>query len=408
MANSNNAKSNASPKNGASNGTQKKPKKRSAAAQARRTAKWAAQKEAKRAAALLKHNKKVVEKQLEEEKRQQRILNMFPNVMGLVGAQGFMPNILAARATSKTMKNALGPGSLFNNAHRSTIYPTQRTLLSHSMNMGKWNTSMSINRGHWNTAMTTLQRGVAQRVLNAVDLYGDTPLKKAFDANRLELFTALLDKGATPNFEQQTGFDPHHPTETFLHYIIKFNAPEAGIQPYIQQLIVHGVDLNKRDGAHSTPLDLALRYQRNAIASLLIQKGAKLEEPNIHGGTPVLTAIRTNNNAIFDQMVAKGIDIDKITGPRMMFPLKEATIYSNQTMLEAVLALNPKTINTEDAQGNTPLHYAVMSNALAKISLLKSAGADPKIKNKKGQSPLSLAQARVNAGNARAFNLLKE
>lgn len=390
MANSNNnAKSNASPKNGASNGTQKKPKQRSAAAVARRTAK----RQAKTAARLAK----MEERRDERARKQQAVLNMFPNVMGIVGAQGFMPNILGARATSKTMKNALGPGSLFNNAHRSTIYPTERTLLSHSMNTGRWN-----------TAMNTLERGVAQRVLNAVDLYGDTPLKKAFDANRLELFTALLKKGANPNFELMTGFHPHKPTETFLHYVVKFNDEDARIRPYIEQLILHGVDLNKRDGRQSTPLDLALRYRRNRTASLLITQGAKLEEPNIHGGTPVLTAIRANNKAIFDQMVAKGIDIDKITGPRMMFPLKEATISSNQAILEAVLALNPKTINTKDTQGNTPLHYAVMSNALAKISLLKSAGADPKIKNKDGQSPLSLAQERVNAGNARAYNLLKE
>lgn len=387
--NNNNGKSNASPKNGASNGTQKKPKKRSAAAIARRTAKH----QAKTAARLAKMD----ERREEKARKQQAVLNMFPNVMGIVGAQGFMPNVLGARATSKTMRNALGPGSLFNNAHRATIYPTGKSLLSHSIDIGDWD-----------RAMNTLQRGVPQRVLNARDFSRDPPLKKAFDANQLELFTALLEKGANPNFETQSDYPVVVDREPFLHYVIKYIAAGARVQPYLSQLILHGVDKNKRDSRGATPLDVAIRERRTILAKLLIQQGAKLEEPNNSGGTPVLTAIRSNNKEIFDEMVAKGIDIDKITGPSMLFPLKEAVISSNQEMVQAVLNLNPKTINTKDAKGNTPLHYAVMTNALAKIALLKSAGANPTIKNKEDQSPLSLAQAKVNAGNARAYNLLKD
>jgi ankyrin repeat protein len=388
MANSNNNASNASPKNGANNGTQRKPKKRSAAAQARRTAKW----QAKQAARLMN----AAVKKADKERKQQAVLNMFPNVMGVVGAQGFMPNVLGARATSKTMRNALGPGSLFNNAHRATVYPTGQSLLSHS-----------INTDDWARAMNTLQKGVPKRVLNTPNFSGNPPLKKAFDANQLELFAALLEKGANPNFEVGGGY-AGFTEEPFLHYVIKFNVSEAGVQPYVWQLILHDVDINKRDSRESTPLDVAIRYRNTIIPKLLIQEGAKLEEPNSYGNTPVLTAIQTNKKAIFDEMVKKGIDIDKQTGPRILFPLKAAVISGSQEILEAVLALNPKTINTKDAEGNTPLHYAVMTNALAKIALLKSAGANPMIANKAGETPRGLAQEKVDFGNARAYNLLKE
>ena len=107
-------------------------------------------------------------------------------------------------------------------------------------------------------------------------------------------------------------------------------------------------------------------------------------------------------------MLKKGIDIDKLTGPSILFPVKMAVINGSQQMLELVLDQNPKTINTKDAEGNTPLHFAVKTNALAKIALLKSAGADPKIKNKHTVSALNLAEGLDSLGDGRAYNLLKE
>jgi ankyrin repeat protein len=50
-------------------------------------------------------------------------------------------------------------------------------------------------------------------------------------------------------------------------------------------------------------------------------------------------------------------------------------------------------INHQDSKGNTALHYAVITEASFTMHHLMMAGADPKIKNKKGQTPIGLALA---------------
>jgi ankyrin repeat protein len=75
-------------------------------------------------------------------------------------------------------------------------------------------------------------------------------------------------------------------------------------------------------------------------------------------------------------------------------------------MLEEVLK-HVKNLNAKDALGNTALHYAVMTNALQKIEMLKKAGADPRIPNKAGETAFNLAQKLNQKGNSRAYNLLK-
>lgn len=386
MSNNNNNKSNTGSRN---SGTQKKVKKRSAAAQARRTAKWAAQKEGKKMSALAKGS----EKKVEEEKKKERILSLFPNIMGLVGAQGFMSNVRKVKTLSKTMKNALNTVPLFNNADRATIYPNGTTILGQFMEEGKWE-----------KAMETLQKGVPKRVLEQPLVNEEYPLQHAFKQKQNALFKRLLEKGANPNLMVLD----HRNSEPLLIHIMNTDVPADRIMFFIEELYTHKADINLRDSRGYTPLDIAIMWKRDNVAEFLIAKGAKLETPNANGFTPVLTAIQKGNLHIFREMLKKGIDIDKLTGPSILFPVKMAVINGSQQMLELVLDQNPKTINTKDAEGNTPLHFAVKTNALAKIALLKSAGADPKIKNKHTVSALNLAEGLDSLGDARAYNLLKE
>jgi ankyrin repeat protein len=388
MSNNNNTnkKSNTGSRN---SGTHKKVKKRSAAAQARRTAKWAAQKEGKKMSALAKGS----EKKAEEEKKKERILSLFPNVMGLVGAQGFMPNVRKVKTVSKTMKNALNTVPLFNNADRATIYPNGTTILGQFM-----------EEGNWGKAIETLNKGVPKRVLEQPLVNEEYPLQHAFKQKQNALFKRLLEKGANPNLMVLD----HRGSEPLLIHIMNTDVPADRILFFIEELYTHKADINLRDSRGYTPLDIAIMWKRDNVAEFLLAKGAKLETPNPNGFTPVLTAIQKGNLHIFREMLKKGIDIDKLTGPSILFPVKVAVISGSQQMLELVLDQNPKTINTKDAEGNTPLHFAVKTNALAKIALLKSAGADPKIKNKHTVSALNLAEGLDSLGDARAYNLLKE
>jgi hypothetical protein len=77
--------------------------------------------------------------------------------------------------------------------------------------------------------------------------------------------------------------------------------------------------------------------------------------------------------------------------------------------LEAVrrlLAEDPSLLNARDAgSGATPLHWAAWSGHAAIVSLLISSGADTSAKNRKGETPLNVAE---RAGRAEVIRLLRQ
>ncbi len=51
-------------------------------------------------------------------------------------------------------------------------------------------------------------------------------------------------------------------------------------------------------------------------------------------------------------------------------------------------------MNQKDNIGYTPLHYAAYHGHLEIVRFLLKGGADPKLRDKKGQTPLALATER--------------
>lgn len=379
---------------GKPNNTSQKKKVRSAAAMERRAAKWATQKAAKKASALATRNAEKAEKEAKEK----RVLEMFPNIMGIVGAQGFMPNMRKSQMTSKTMRNALKSTPLFQNANRGTIYPGGKTMLGHFL-----------ENGNWAKAMEVLDKGVPKRILDAPTALGHVPLLFAYDANQLPLFKKLLEKGADPNI-MLSNDKTQYP---ILSQIIFSWRSHADKITFIDELLKHKANINKLSSEQKTPLDYAIQRglatNDNHVAFHLIDKGAFLEAPNQSGFTAVLSAITSSNRKVLEYMVTKkSVDLDKKTGKNGLFPLKLAVLNGSYDILNDLFAYGIKDVNQKDTEGNTALHYAVLTKAFMKIALLKEKGAKANISNKKGVTPLQLAQALDTAGNSRAYDILKE
>ena len=67
-----------------------------------------------------------------------------------------------------------------------------------------------------------------------------------------------------------------------------------------------------------------------------------------------------------------------------------ASIHYNENIMNLILAVKPD-LNKKDALDNTPLHYACMYGHIDLINRLLKLGAEPNMKNKKGQTPVMLA-----------------
>lgn len=80
-------------------------------------------------------------------------------------------------------------------------------------------------------------------------------------------------------------------------------------------------------------------------------------------------------------------------------PIHAAAANGLVKLLEAIVKKPGVNLNVKTGSGNTPLHYAAINRNSKIITILVKAGADPKVKNDQGQSPLFEACAKFDETN---------
>ncbi|XP_015276232.1 PREDICTED: oxysterol-binding protein-related protein 1 isoform X2 [Gekko japonicus] len=168
-----------------------------------------------------------------------------------------------------------------------------------------------------------------------------------------------------------------------------------------------------------TPLHLACYFGHTSVVRDLLKAGAEVNVLNDMGDTPLHRAAFTGRKEVAMLLLEYDADTSIVNGNgqtakdvthnKEIREMLEAVERTQERKLEEVLLgaaregetgkltelLNrpkPPDINCIDQMGNTPLHCAAYrAHKHCALKLLK-AGADPKIKNKNGQTPLDLAQ----------------
>ncbi|MCC6235787.1 MAG: ankyrin repeat domain-containing protein [Verrucomicrobiales bacterium] len=140
----------------------------------------------------------------------------------------------------------------------------------------------------------------------------------------------------------------------------------------VQLLIDAGAALEARDQRGETPWLLAWRLIDTDVAHLLFQAGADTRAVNAEG----MNALHL---VCFDD-VPKG-DATHLV-PRFLGPVIPHLVRQG---------VNPR---ATDAQGRTPLHFAVaLRHPLFVAVELVEAGADPRARDHQGRTPLAMAEA---------------
>lgn len=145
-------------------------------------------------------------------------------------------------------------------------------------------TGVMIGAWYGNVAMMELfvARGAD---INKINGFGEQALQHAAWQGRLEAVRWLVERGARVNREgMEWGA---------LHY-----AAFAGHADVVRYLLDHGADINALSTNGSTPLMMAAREGKEAIATTLLAAGARRDIVNEHGEDALRWAMRHNNLSI--------------------------------------------------------------------------------------------------------------
>ena len=189
--------------------------------------------------------------------------------------------------------------------------------------------------GRANVIALMLDRGA---VIDQRDVKGSTPLYVAIEKNRLEAAQLLIGRGANVNVEGRSGVstvaaaaylgDDAMVALLLAHGADGITADSTGKPPIIYaaargaaaivaRLLAAGVDVNQHYAAEQTVLMWAAGYPSDtaepkalALAALLLDKGARIDEADDRGRTALMTAAELEHPAMVDLLLARGAKRD--------------------------------------------------------------------------------------------------
>jgi ankyrin repeat protein len=218
---------------------------------------------------------------------------------------------------------------------------------------------------------------------------GSTPLLVATASNQEAVARWFLDHGANPNLANEMGYAP-------LHAIVwKPSAKEGVIPPngsvaLVKALLAHGAAVGARLEKDPPALPGSYRF-----------------ETGLAGATAFWLAARAANPEVMRTLAASGSDIElgnkDGTTPLMVAagvgqPQGPGSVPERQLLggVEAALALGAQ-VNATNANGQSAMHGAAGLGFNSILKVLAEHGANPALKDKRGQTPLDVAMRRKDA-----------
>ncbi|RMD78508.1 MAG: hypothetical protein D6809_05650, partial [Gammaproteobacteria bacterium] len=216
-----------------------------------------------------------------------------------------------------------------------------------------------------------------------------TPLLAAVEGGSLAVVRALVEAGADPN-RIPVGFRAWTWTGSLLPAAVR-PAAEAAARG-------------------ESPLTLALREGREAIALYLLDQGADPRLANGQAETPLELAAGAGAVRVLRRLLAAGLDPDghRVAprpfnhvpgneGLRRDSPLLRAVGQGREEAARLLLEEGADP-NLPGLEGRTPLLVAAAAGDEAMVRLLLKAGADPERPAAAGERPLHVAAARGHLG----------
>jgi len=247
-----------------------------------------------------------------------------------------------------------------------------------------------------------------------------TPLFVAVEKGKLDIARVLLNSGADPKIENQSG-DP-----------VMVFASDAGREPFARLLMESGVGIDSTNSKGVTALMRGVRYDEAADVQAKLALGADPHQRDAYGRTPLIVAASGGNLPALRVLaaagaradardkrgrtaltyVALGMDIDTEVVGFLLDAGADVNAQDDKGRTAAMAAFTDEwrfrtnalvfldaepDLNVRDEDGQTLLFHVVRANAPSVHgSDLIRRGADPTVVNKAGVDLVMLAAAEAN------------
>lgn len=307
---------------------------------------------------------KVTRLKLREEKREEEVLR---RALELINSSDVTQDN-TIHVTS-IWEYASKHGNLIDEFYFNSIYSEQKYTPLHSL----------AKSGDYETIKTILTRieekhtSRFNKVVNAQDRDGDTPLHLAAYNGKLDVIEYLISKGANVNAKSKDNWVP-------LHW-----ASHSGVLGVVKHLVSNGADVNAKNKQDGTPLHLAARMGKLNVVEYLLGKGANVDANTtrpLYNGTPLHLAAYHGELDIAKYLIGKGANVNA-RDRHDCTPLHRAAYNGKLDVVEYLISKGTD-INAEDKDGNIPLYKATENGKLSVVEYFISKGADVNAKNKYG------------------------
>jgi hypothetical protein len=188
-----------------------------------------------------------------------------------------------------------------------------------------------------------------------------------------------------------------------------------GTGPLAEALLAAGAPVDGSPSERETPLITAASYGDPDVALVLVRAGADLraraaqDAGGVPGGTPVTHAAVFGMTAVLDLLVAAGAPVDDVvmaaaagdvTGHLTARTPAEDTIlalimaadHQRIDVIDLLLAAGVRVDATDPTWGRHPLRLAAANGRGRSVAHLLSRGADPRLRDRQGRTPLQLCR----------------
>lgn len=160
----------------------------------------------------------------------------------------------------------------------------------------------------------------------------------------------------------------------------------------IEKLLARGFDPNTPNEKGVAGILVALQSEAPKSAMLLAQSPqTNVNVQNQLGETPLMLAAINNQLDLAKVLIARGADVNR----EGWTPLHYAAAKGHREMMRLLLE-NDAYLDSESANGTTPLMMAAFSNSPLAVKLLLEEGADPTLVNHANASALDIALSKEN------------